>query len=33
MIHETDIPRGFTTDPIDYSYWAESMIVSPPEDR
>ncbi len=33
MIHDTDTPRGFTTDPMDYSYWAESMIVSPPEDR
>ena len=33
MIHETDIPRGFTTDPMDYSYWAESMIVSLPENR
>ena len=26
MIHETDIPRGFTTDPMDYSYWAESNL-------
>jgi NTP pyrophosphatase (non-canonical NTP hydrolase) len=33
MIHETDIPRGFTTNPIDYSYWVESMIVTKPEDR
>ena len=33
MIHETDIPRGFTTDPMDYSYWVEGKIITEGEVR
>ena len=33
MIHDTDTPRGFTTDPMDYSYWVEGKIITEGEVR
>ena len=33
MIHDTDIPRSFTTDPMDYSYWVEGKIITEGEVR